>query len=88
MGKKLKNPIELRAVAHLDPDNSVQLHVDSIIVKYGVTCEHGLDQRNGLNLELTSEVENSMKDMAEEAIKQAELHEEIDPEDSMLIAPE
>lgn len=79
MGKKIKNPIELRVLASFDPSD-----VETPKVCYEVTCEHSLSETKMLLLQHTPELRDAVKNFAEEAVKQLDVHEEIAEEDSLL----
>lgn len=85
MPKKLRNPIEVTATIHFD-EGTPDYHIDDVSIHYGVSCEHGLSDRKGRPLEKNQEIQNIVKDFIEEAIKQAEVHEVVAAEDSMLDA--
>jgi len=85
MPKKIKNPIEVKAIIHFE-EGDTNYHIEDVSIHYGMACEHGDLQRKGLPLERNQEVQNIVKDFLEEGIKQAEAHEEIAPEDSLLDA--
>lgn len=94
MAKRIKNPIEFKATVRFGELNSngytngegepLPFEIEDVSVHYGRTCEYGDLGRKGLPLELTQEVLNMVKDCVEEGIRQAELHEEILEEDSIL----
>lgn len=80
MAKKIKNPVDLRAIVHFGP-----LHIEYVVVKYGVTCgEYDIEQRKGLPLLQTQEIKNCLKDFAEEAVRQIDIEEGIAEGDSLI----
>ena len=84
--KKIKNPIELRAT-FLFPDDGMP-HVDTAKVCYGVSCdEHSIEEQRMLVLLENPEIRNSIKDFAEEAMEQIDVHEQIPEEDSLIEYP-
>lgn len=83
MAKQTSNPIELKVVLHFDSGMPVY-HIDDVSIHYGMTCEHGLNDRTGLPLEQNQEILNIVKDFIEEGMKQVDTHEEIPEEDSMM----
>lgn len=84
MAKRMKNPIEVRAIVLFD-GNGLQIH--EVFVMYGLSCEHGLSERKTLPLIQNPEIGNIIKDFVEEGIEQADVHEAIAEEDSLIEYP-
>lgn len=82
MGKRIKNPIEVRAVAYCGEDG---YGIQSALIRYGVTCEHDIVERKELELLHNPEVQNCIKDFVEEGLKQVGVHEGIAAGDSLLV---
>lgn len=82
MGKKIKNPIEVRAVVHFDENGS---HTDQALVRYTLSCEHEIDERKEMELLQSPEIQNSIKDLAEEGMRQIDIYEGIAEGDSLLV---
>ncbi len=84
--KKIRNPVELRAVYHYPTDGVP--HVESVKVCYGVSCEeHSIAEQRMLVMLANDEVRNFVKDFAEEAMVQVDIHEQIPEEDSLIEYP-
>lgn len=83
--KRVKNPIEVRAVAHLVKDGD---NIESVKVCYTVTAtEYEISEARMLPLLETPELRRAVKDFAEEAVRQIDIHEEIAEEDSLIEYP-
>lgn len=81
MAKKIKNPIEVRAIFYVDETGA---HIHEASVLYGISCEHELEEKRTLFLLHSTEIGNCTKDFVEEALRQADVHESILEEDSLL----
>ena len=80
--KRITNPVELRAVAHLVKDGD---NIESVKICYTVTAtEYEISEARVLPLLETPELRKAVKDFAEEAIRQVDIHEEIAEEDSLI----
>lgn len=82
MGKRIKNPIEVRAIVHYGEDGH---SIQSALIRYGTTCEHDIVERKEFELLQNPEIQNCIKDLTEESLKQVDIHEGIVPEDSLLV---
>lgn len=81
MAKRIKNPLELRALGYCDESGK---HIEYALIRYTLSCEHNIDERKELVLLLNPEMQNVTKDFCEEAIRQVEIHEGIEEEESLL----
>jgi len=81
MAKRIKNPIEVRAIVYYGEDGH---SIQSALVRYGVTCEHNLVEKREFELLHNPEVLNVVKDFTEEGLKQVDIHEGVAEEDSLL----
>ena len=83
MAKKLRNPIEVKAIVHFEGGVG-DFHISDVSIHSGMFCEHGDLGRARLDLEQNQEILNIVKDFLEESIKQKEVAEGIVAEDSIL----
>lgn len=80
--KKIGNPIELRLLYYITPNGQT--------IEYAKACytvratEYDISEARMILLQHTQELQNCTKDFAEEAVRQVELHEGIEAEDSLL----
>lgn len=81
MAKRIKNPIEVRALVFYGEDGH---SISSALIRYGTTCEHDIVERKELELLQNPEVQGCVKDFVEEGLKQVDVHEGIAGEDSLL----
>lgn len=84
MGRKIKNPIEVRAVVHWGIDGN---HVDHALIRYTLSCEHEVEERKELQLLPNQEVENFVKDFVEEGLRQVDIIEGVEEEESLIEYP-
>ncbi|KKN71812.1 hypothetical protein LCGC14_0416660 [marine sediment metagenome] len=84
MARKIKNPIEVRAVVLYDNDG---LHIQSALIRYTLSCEHNVNERKEMEVLQNPEIQNCVKDFVEEGLKQADIHEGIAGADSLLEYP-
>lgn len=76
MGKKIKNPIEVKATVIMDDDLLVVESLAEISIHYGLACDEcGRNDRKGLPLGQNEELENAIRDFVEEGLKQAKEQE-------------
>lgn len=84
MGRKIKNPIEVRAVIYCGEDGH---SIQSALVRYTLSCEHNINERKEMEVHQNPEVQNFIKDFVEEALEQVDVHEGIAEEESLLEYP-
>ena len=83
--KKIDNPVELRVIIHSSPNGD---SIDVAKICYSVTAEeYGISEARMLVLLETDELRKCTHDLAEEAIRQVDIHEEIEEVDSLLEYP-
>ena len=84
MAKKVKNPIELKAVLLFHEPDGEPAHVDIVeaSIHYGADCEHGnLGRRGSGELTHNDELLRAIKDFFEDAVSQANVIEGLRPPD-------
>lgn len=84
MGKRIKNPIEVRAVVFYGEDGH---SIRSALIRYTLSCEHLIEERKEFEIIQNPEVQNCIKDFVEEGLKQVDIHEGIAEVESLLEYP-